>query len=109
MLRAPQIQNIVNRQRHDTPDQLQEVYVVLAEWIHRVAANPENAKSTMRGRQGYADPRAETHSRCPFLESRKSLFCIPIGSMEHVLAIDSRPGGHFFHRKVRHRYRTLAP
>ena len=46
MLRAPEIQTIIKREGDDTPDQPQETYFFLAEWIHCVAVDSENTQLT---------------------------------------------------------------
>src|SRR5689334_2777682 len=109
MLRKQQIQSIVKRESHDTPDQPQKIHIFVAEWVYPIAANSENSESTMRRCQGYADTRAEPVSFRPFFETRKSVFCVPIGSMKHLLAFDSRAGWQIFHWEVGHGHRTLAP
>src|SRR5437879_12223127 len=81
MLRAPEIQTIIKREGDDVPDQAQEAYIFFAEWIHRVAIDSKNTQTTMRRRQGYAEPRAEAHFLCPFSESGKPLFRVPIGGV----------------------------
>src|SRR5580700_1013595 len=109
MLRAPEIQTIVKRERHDTPNQLQEAYFFLAEWIHCVADDSENTQSTMRRRQGYADSRPEAYFLCPFFKSRVPLFRVPIGSMLWIPAAHSLPPRPLFRRQVGQRELALTP
>src|ERR1700735_683703 len=101
MLRAPEIQTIIKRERHDTPNQLQEAYFFLAEWIHCVAVDSENTQSTMRRRQGYAEPRPEAYFLCPFSKTRVPLLLVPIGSMLWIPAAHRLPPWQFFDRQVR--------
>src|SRR5580704_6260033 len=91
MLRAPEIQTIIKRERDDTPNQRQEAYFLFNEWIHGVTADSEYTESPMRRRQRYAHPRAQPHLLGPLLELRKSLLGVPIGSMLWVLARHSVP------------------
>src|ERR1700756_1106856 len=56
MLCAPEIQTIIQCEGDDTPSQPQETYFFRAEGIHCVAVDSENAQSTMRCGQRYADP-----------------------------------------------------
>src|SRR5580692_2199156 len=100
MLRAPEIQTIIKRERHDTPNQPEEAYFFLAEWIHCVAADSENTQSTMRRRQGHTEPRSEAYVLCPFSKSRVPLFHVPIGSMLCFPAAHSLPPWQLFHRQV---------
>src|SRR4029077_17917218 len=93
MLRAPEIQTIIKRKRHDTPNQLQEAYLFLAEWIHCVAVDSENTQSTMQRRQGYTESRPEACFLCPFFKSRVPLVRLPIGSMLWVTTTHSIPQG----------------
>src|SRR5580704_14724572 len=93
MLRASQIQTIIQRERHDTPNQPQEAYFFLAEWIHCIAVDSENTQSTMRRRQRYAEPRPEAYFLCPFFRSRVPLFRVPIGSVLRVTTTHSIPQG----------------
>src|ERR1700757_1127585 len=109
MLRAPEIQTIIKRERHDTPNQLQEAYFFFAEWIHCVAVDSENTQSTMRRRQGYAEPRPEAHFLCPFFKSRVALFRVPVGSLLCIPAAHSLPPWQLFHRQVRQRELALTP
>src|SRR5579864_8440667 len=109
MLRAPEIQTIIKRERHDTPNQPQEAYFFFAKWIHCVAVDSENTQSTMRRRQGYAEPRPEAHFLCPFFKSRVALFRVPIGSMLWIPAAHSLPPWQLFHRQVRQRDLALTP
>src|ERR1700733_9844161 len=109
MLRAPEIQTIIERERHDTPNQRQETYFLFNEWIHGVTADSEYTESPMRRRQRYADPRAQPHLLGPLLELRKSLLGVPIGSMLWVLARHSVPDWRLFNRQVRERQRALTP
>src|ERR1700758_192719 len=98
MLRPPEIQPIIKRERHDTPNQLQEAYIFFAEWIHCVAVDSENTQLTMRRGQRYAEPRAEAHFLCPFSESGKPLFRVPIGGMLWIPAAYSLPQRQLFDR-----------
>src|SRR5580704_17791115 len=93
MLRAPEIQTIIKRERNHTPDQPQEAYFFLAEWIHCVTVDSENTHSTMRSRQRYTEPRPEAHFLCPFFISRVPLFRVPIGGMLWVTTTHSIPQG----------------
>src|SRR5579863_4247522 len=102
-LRSPQIQTIIKREGDDTSDQAEKAYVFLTEWIHGVAADSENTQSTMRRRQRHADPRAEAHLLCPFPESGKPLFRLPIGGMLWVAAAYSLPHRQLFDRQIRQR------
>src|ERR1700739_3415056 len=99
MLRAPEIQTIIKRERHDTPNQPQEAYFFLAEWVHCVTVDSENTQLTMRRGQRYAEPRPEAHFLCPFFESRVPLFRVPIGSMLWIPAAHSLPPRPLFHRQ----------
>src|SRR5258705_9280652 len=104
MLRAPEIQTIIKRERHDTPNQPQEAYFFLAEWIHCVAVDSENTQSTMRRRQGYPESRPEAYFLCPFFKSRVPLFRVPIGSMLWVITTHSIPQGQqLFYPQLRKR------
>src|ERR1700745_2791413 len=57
----------------------------------------------MRRRQGYAEPRAEAHFLCPFSESGKPLFRVPIGGMLWIPAVYSLPYRQLFDRQIRPR------
>src|SRR5580692_11536827 len=109
MLRASQIQTIIQRERHDTPNQPQEAYFFLAEWIHRITVDSENTQSTMRSGQRYANRRPEAYFLCPFFESRVALFRVPIGSMLWIPAAHSLPPWQLFHRQVGQREWALTP
>src|ERR1700723_3555192 len=106
---APQIQTIIKCEGGDTPDEPEEAYFFLTEWIHGVAADSENPQSSMRRRQRSAGPRAKPHFLGPPPELRKSLLGIPIGSMLWIPARHSVPHWQLFHRQVRERKRTLTP
>src|SRR5271154_1030351 len=108
-LSTPQVQTVIKREGDDTPNQPEEPYVFLTEWIHGVAADSENTESSMRRRQRYADPGAEPHFLGPLLELRKSLLGIPIGSMLWLPARHSVPHRQLFNRQVRERQRALTP
>src|SRR3984957_17150036 len=107
-LRAPQVQTIIKREGDNTPDQPEEAYVFLTEWIHGIAADSENTQSSMRRRQRYADPRAEPHFLGPLPESRKSLLGVPISSMLWIPILHSVPDWRVLNRQVRERQRALA-
>ena len=109
LLRAPQIQTIIQREGDDAPDQPQEAYLFLAEWIHRVAVDSEHAQSTMRCRQRYADSGTEAYFLIPLFKSRITLFRVPIDSMLWLPAAHSLPHWPLLHRQVRKRDWTLAP
>src|ERR1700733_9372365 len=109
MLCAPEIQTIIECEGDDTPDQPQETYFFLAEWIHGVAVDSENTQSTMRRRQGYPESRPEAHFLCPFFKSRVPLFRVPIGSMLWIPAAQSLPPWQLFYRQVRQRELPLTP
>src|SRR6202007_2090148 len=109
MLRAPEIQTIIKREGDDTPDQPQEAYFFLAEWIHCVAVDSENTQPTMRRRQGYTEPRPEAYFLCPLFKSRVSLFRVPIGSLLWIPAAHSFPPWQLFHRQIRQRQWALTP
>src|ERR1700747_3720571 len=109
MLRAPEIQTIIKRERHDTPNQPQEAYFFFAEWIHGVAVDSENTQLTMRRGQRYAEPRPEAHFLCPFFKSRVPLFRVPIGCMLWIPAAHSLPPWQVFHRQVRQTDLALTP
>src|SRR5580700_479739 len=109
-LRSPQIQTIIKREGDDMPDQPEEAYFFLAEWIHRVAVDSENTQTSMRRRQGYAESRAEAHFLCPFSESGKPLFRVPIGGVLWIPAAHSFPQRQLFDRQIRpRRDGSLAP
>src|SRR5258708_20971728 len=93
MLRAPEIQTIIKREGDDTPNQPQEAYFFLAEWIHCITMDSENTQLAMRGCQWYAHPRAKAHFLRPWLEARIPLFRVPIGSMLWVATTHSIPQG----------------
>src|SRR4029077_6018466 len=97
------------RERHNTPDQVQEAYFFLAEWIHCVAVDSENTQSTMRRGQRYAKPRPKAYFLCPFFKSRVPLLRVPIGSMLWIPAAHCLPPWQFFHRQVRQRGLALTP
>src|ERR1700746_3816007 len=108
-LRAPQVQTIIKREADDTPNQPEKAYVFVTEWIHCVAADSENAQSSMRRRQRYANPRAEPHFLGPLLELRKSFLGTPIGSVLWTSARHSVPQWRLFNRQVRERQKALTP
>src|ERR1700719_5062014 len=93
MLRAPEIQTVIKRERDDTPDQPQEAYFFIAKWIRYVANEAENTQLAMRRRQGYPEPRPDAYFLCPFFKSRVPLFRVPIGSMLWVTTTHSIPQG----------------
>src|SRR5277367_6259422 len=101
MLCAPEIQTIIKCEGDDTPDQPQETYFFLAEWIHCVAVDSENTQSTMRRRQGYPKSRPEAYFLGPFFKLRVPLFRVPIGSMLWIPAAHGLPPWQLFHRQVR--------
>src|SRR5579862_252523 len=83
------------------PDQVQEAYFLLSERIHCVAVDSENTQATMRCRQWYADPRADAHFLCPFSESRKAPFGVPVGGMQRIPAAYSLPQRQLFDWQIR--------
>src|SRR5579862_4110058 len=93
MLRAPEIQTIIKRERDDTPDQPQETYFFIAKWIHCVANEAENTQLAMWRRQGYPEPRPDAYFLCPLSIPRVPLFRVPIGSMSRVTTTQSIPQG----------------
>jgi len=40
--------SIIQRERDDTPDQPQQIYLFVGKWIHQIADDSEHTQSTMR-------------------------------------------------------------
>src|ERR1700735_1231787 len=77
VLRTPQIQTIVQRECDDTPDQVQEAYFLLPEWIYCLASEREHTQSPMRCGQWHPDTGATDHFLRPWLVSWIPLFSVP--------------------------------